>query len=207
GYNADGSVPPSPPTPSTPEDGDGDMAEFRKETLKLLRSYLCEVAGCESTETAFRFGLDQWSGGEKPLDTLRRVGDSIIDKHRIAFNGMQQKLNIHKEDDLHIIPEIGNQIFKDGATNWGRIVSLIAFGAVVAKKLKKMNLEDSIEQLAVSITDFLVQNKGDWILKNQGWKGFVDFFHVEDAEGTIKNVLMTFAGVAGLGASLVYLMR
>uniref|UniRef100_H3AR18 MCL1 apoptosis regulator, BCL2 family member n=2 Tax=Latimeria chalumnae TaxID=7897 RepID=H3AR18_LATCH len=193
-----------------PGDGcpqDGDMAEFRKETLKLLRSYLCEVAGCESTETAFRFGLDQWSGGEKPLDTLRRVGDSIIDKHRIAFNGMQQKLNIHKEDDLHIIPEIGNQIFKDGATNWGRIVSLIAFGAVVAKKLKKMNLEDSIEQLAVSITDFLVQNKGDWILKNQGWKGFVDFFHVEDAEGTIKNVLMTFAGVAGLGASLVYLMR
>lgn len=38
-------------------------------------------------------------------------------------------------------------------------------------------------------------------------EGFVDFFRVEDLEGSIRNVLMAFAGVAGLGASLAYMIR
>ncbi|KFP01264.1 Induced myeloid leukemia cell differentiation protein Mcl-1, partial [Calypte anna] len=37
--------------------------------------------------------------------------------------------------------------------------------------------------------------------------GFVDFFRVEDLESSIRNVLMAFAGVAGLGASLAYMIR
>lgn len=35
----------------------------------------------------------------------------------------------------------------------------------------------------------------------------MDFFHVEDLEGSIRNVLMVFAGMAGLGASLAYMIR
>lgn len=35
----------------------------------------------------------------------------------------------------------------------------------------------------------------------------MDFFRVEDLEGSIRNVLMMFAGAAGLGASLAYMIR
>lgn len=41
----------------------------------------------------------------------------------------------------------------------------------------------------------------------RGWDGFVEFFHVEDLEGGIRNVLLAFASVAGVGAGLAYLIR
>lgn len=35
----------------------------------------------------------------------------------------------------------------------------------------------------------------------------MEFFHVEDLESGIRNVLLAFAGVAGVGAGLAYLIR
>lgn len=35
----------------------------------------------------------------------------------------------------------------------------------------------------------------------------MEFFHVEDLEGGIRTVLLAFAGVAGVGAVLAYLIR
>ncbi|KFV68025.1 Induced myeloid leukemia cell differentiation protein Mcl-1, partial [Dryobates pubescens] len=37
--------------------------------------------------------------------------------------------------------------------------------------------------------------------------GFVDFFRVEDMEGSVRKMLMALAGVAGVGASLAYMIR
>ncbi|KAJ8335226.1 hypothetical protein SKAU_G00408650 [Synaphobranchus kaupii] len=37
--------------------------------------------------------------------------------------------------------------------------------------------------------------------------GFVEFFHVEDPESVVRNALMAFAGVAGIGAGLAFLIR
>lgn len=37
--------------------------------------------------------------------------------------------------------------------------------------------------------------------------GFVEFFQVADPESTVRNTLMAFAGVAGIGATLALLIR
>uniref|UniRef100_A0A8C3H9M3 Bcl-2 Bcl-2 homology region 1-3 domain-containing protein n=1 Tax=Chrysemys picta bellii TaxID=8478 RepID=A0A8C3H9M3_CHRPI len=144
---------------------------------------------------------------EKALETLRRVGDGVMEKHQLAFQGMLRKLDIKNEEDLKSVTAVATHVFSDGVTNWGRIVTLISFGAFVAKHLKSINQENCINTLAGIITDVLVTGKRDWLVNQRGWEGFVEFFRVEDLEGSIRNVLVAFAGFAGLGASLAYMMR
>ncbi|KAL2771842.1 induced myeloid leukemia cell differentiation protein Mcl-1 isoform 3 [Daubentonia madagascariensis] len=147
------------------------------------------------------------AASRKALETLRRVGDGVQRNHETAFQGMLRKLDIKNEDDVKSLSRVMVHVFSDGVTNWGRIVTLISFGAFVAKHLKSINQESCIEPLAESITDVLVRTKRDWLVKQRGWDGFVEFFHVEDLEGGIRNVLLAFAGVAGVGAGLAYLIR
>ncbi|NWV91063.1 MCL1 protein, partial [Machaerirhynchus nigripectus] len=179
-----------PGTPPGPPDG------LRQDSLELISRYLREVAG-----------EGQPSVMEKALETLRRVGDGVMRKHELAFQGMLRKLEIQQEEDLQSVVEVAAHLFSDGVTNWGRVVTLISFGAFVAKHLKSIKQEQSISSLAGIITDALVSSKREWLESQGGWEGFVDFFRVEDLEGSIRNVLMAFAGVAGLGASLAYMIR
>ncbi|NXV52651.1 MCL1 protein, partial [Uria aalge] len=200
-----------PGTPPGPPDG------LRQDSLELISRYLREAAGEAQPPAKKLFpgllggpGRPGGSGDavmEKALETLRRVGDGVLQKHELAFQGMLRKLKIQKEEDLHSVCEVATHVFSDGVTNWGRVVTLISFGAFVAKHLKSINQEKCISSLAGIITDALVSSKHEWLMSQGGWEGFVDFFRVEDLEGSIRNVLMAFAGVAGLGASLAYMIR
>ncbi|XP_027300270.3 induced myeloid leukemia cell differentiation protein Mcl-1 [Anas platyrhynchos] len=198
--------------PGTPPELPAD--ELRQDSLELILRYLREAAGeTEPGLKKFLPGLLGRPGGtgdgvmEKALETLRRVGDGVLEKHELAFQGMLRKLEIKKEEDLQAVGEVAAHLFSDGVTNWGRVVTLISFGAFVARHLKSVKQEKSIGSLARIITDALVSSKREWLMSQGGWEGFVDFFRVEDLEGSIRNVLMAFAGVAGLGASLAYMIR
>ncbi|XP_042694423.1 induced myeloid leukemia cell differentiation protein Mcl-1 [Centrocercus urophasianus] len=191
--------------------------ELRRDSLELILRYLREAAGEAEPGVKKLFpgllggpGRPGRTGGavmEKALETLRRVGDGVMQKHELAFQGMLRKLEIKKEEDLQAVCEVAAHVFSDGVTNWGRVVTLISFGAFVAKHLKSINQEKCISSLAGIITDALVSSKREWLMSQGGWEGFVDFFRVEDLESSIRNVLMAFAGVAGLGASLAYMIR
>ncbi|NXD58378.1 induced myeloid leukemia cell differentiation protein Mcl-1 [Corvus hawaiiensis] len=200
-----------PGTPPGPPDG------LRQDSLELISRYLREVAG-EAQPSAKKLfpGLLGGPGRpgaagdavmEKALETLRRIGDGVMRKHELAFQGMLRKLEIQQEEDLQSVVEVTAHLFSDGVTNWGRVVTLISFGAFVAKHLKSIKQEQSISSLAGIITDALVSSKREWLESQGGWEGFVDFFRVEDLEGSIRNVLMAFAGVASLGAGLAYMIR
>ncbi|KAL1772166.1 induced myeloid leukemia cell differentiation protein Mcl-1 isoform X1 [Sigmodon hispidus] len=194
---ADGSLPSTPPA-----DDDGD--ELYRQSLEIISRYLREqAAGAKDAKPLGEAG----PAGRRALETLRRVGDGVQRNHETAFQGMLRKLDIKNEDDVKSLSRVMVHVFKDGVTNWGRIVTLISFGAYVAKHLKSINQESCIEPLAESITDVLVRTKRDWLVKQRGWDGFVEFFHVQDLEGGIRNVLLAFAGVAGIGAGLAYLIR
>ncbi|XP_050786366.1 induced myeloid leukemia cell differentiation protein Mcl-1 [Gopherus flavomarginatus] len=206
---AGGSLPSTPPA-----EDDDDLDGLYQDSLELIGRYLREAAelGGPGGKKLFKRLLSGPRGAgpaamEKALETLRRVGDGVIEKHQIAFQGMLRKLDIKNEDDLKSVTAVATHVFSDGVTNWGRIVTLISFGAFVAKHLKSINQENCINTLAGIITDVLVTGKRDWLVNQRGWEGFVEFFRVEDLEGSIRNVLVAFAGFAGLGASLAYMMR
>ncbi|XP_004461657.1 induced myeloid leukemia cell differentiation protein Mcl-1 [Dasypus novemcinctus] len=196
--NTNGSLPSTPP-PAEDEEG-----ELYHQSLEIISRYLREQAtGAKDAKPMGGAGTTN----RKALETLRRVGGGVQRNHETAFQGMLRKLDIKNEDDVKSLSRVMVHVFSDGITNWGRIVTLISFGAFVAKHLKSINQESCIEPLAESITDILVRTKRDWLVKQRGWDGFVEFFHVDDLEGGIRNVLLAFAGVAGVGAGLAYLIR
>lgn len=82
---------------------------------------------------------------------------------------MLRKLEIQQEEDLQSVVEVAAHLFSDGVTNWGRVVTLIAFGAFVAKHLKSIKQEQSISSLAGIITDALVSSKRQWLESQGGW--------------------------------------
>ncbi|EHB11905.1 Induced myeloid leukemia cell differentiation protein Mcl-1-like protein [Heterocephalus glaber] len=154
------------------------------------------------------FGQAPGRGGEQGLAAEAEVGQG---RHAAQpLGGLPRnasKTGHQKRLRCQILVMSDGPCFSDGITDWGRIVTLISFGAFVAKHLKSINQESCIEPLADSITEVLIQTKRDWLIKQRGWDGFVEFFHIEDLEGCIRNGLLAFAGVAGVGAGLAYLIK
>lgn len=197
GSGSDGSLPSTPPPAEEEED------ELYRQSLDIISRYLREqAAGAKAAPPGAPAAASR-----KALETLRRVGDGVQRNHLTAFRGMLRKLEIKGEDDVKALAQVMVHVFSDGVTNWGRIVTLISFGAFVAKHLKSINQEGCIGTLAEILTDVLIRTKRDWLVKQRGWDGFVEFFHVDDLESGIRNVLLAFAGVAGVGAGLAYLIR
>ncbi|XP_072346706.1 induced myeloid leukemia cell differentiation protein Mcl-1 homolog [Scyliorhinus torazame] len=120
---------------------------------------------------------------------------------------MINRLNISQKEDLDAILRVATEMFCDGEVNWGRVVSFIAFGAVIANHLKKIQREDCIDEVAVKVTQYLTQQKREWLETQNGWDGFTTFFHENNAEESAKKALMWIAGFGIAGASIMHLLR
>uniref|UniRef100_A0A4W3H3E3 Bcl-2 Bcl-2 homology region 1-3 domain-containing protein n=1 Tax=Callorhinchus milii TaxID=7868 RepID=A0A4W3H3E3_CALMI len=83
--------------------------------------------------------------------------------------GIVNHLNISGKRDLNAIKKVGTEMFSDGEMNWGRVVSFIAFGAVMGEHLAKLQLDDLIDLMAEEITQYLTQQKREWLQKHNGW--------------------------------------
>ncbi|XP_051574603.1 induced myeloid leukemia cell differentiation protein Mcl-1 homolog [Myxocyprinus asiaticus] len=142
------------------------------------------------------------------LSTMKRVVASLVVKHEIAYTGMITRLNLEeKGDDVSFVKNVAKELFSDGITNWGRIASLLAFGALVCKYQIDRGRSQCVSLVGEEISSYLLSAQRDWLLKNKAWDGFVEFFHVPDTEATVRNTLMAIGSVATVGAALVYWIR
>lgn len=201
----EGSLPCSPELP--PSDYGGNMTScssgdevLEHDTRELIGSVLRDHTGLSVS----RCNRSQ----SKYFSTMKRVVEDVIEKHRIAYNGMISKLALDSRgDDMSFITSVAKSIFNDGKSNWGRIVSLVAFGGVVCQHLKNKGQEHCVELVGNEISSFLLCDQRQWLVNNNSWEGFVEFFRIADTETTVRNTLMAFAGVAGIGATLALLIR
>ncbi|XP_034730523.1 induced myeloid leukemia cell differentiation protein Mcl-1b [Etheostoma cragini] len=191
--------------PCTP-DPDGEMvsscpagdAVLENDTRQLIGRFLRDFTGLSKP---------QWKES-RALTTMKRVVEDVLDKHRYAYNGMVNKLSLdERRDDASFVSAVATSLFADGTTNWGRIACLVAFGAVVSQYLKERGRDNCVELVGQEISTYLLADQRDWLVKNNAWDGFVEFFRVADPESTVRNTLMAFAGFAGIGATLALLIR
>lgn len=198
----DGSL---PCTPEMQSDGETDVSScpagdevLEADTLQLIIQAMKHFTGRS---------VPRWSEN-RALPTMKRVVDGVLEKHRYAYNGMVNKLSLdNRGDDVRFVSAVAKSLFADGTTNWGRIASLVAFGAVVCQYLKETGRESCVESVGQEISKYLLTDQRDWLVKNNSWDGFVEFFRVADPESTVRNTLMAFAGFAGIGATLALLIR
>jgi len=192
--------------PCTPEpDSEIDVSDsqagaevLENDTRQLMGRFLGDFTGLSKS---------QWHESRE-LSTMKRVVKDVLEKHRYAYNGMINKLSLDdRSDDASFVREVAKSLFADGTTNWGRIVSLVAFGAVVCQYLKEKNRGNCVELVGQEISTYLLSDQRDWLVKNNAWEGFVEFFRVVDPESTVRNTLMAVAGFASIGATLALLIR
>ncbi|XP_019948948.1 induced myeloid leukemia cell differentiation protein Mcl-1b [Paralichthys olivaceus] len=199
--DVDGGSLPCTPEPESHDDVDSCSAAdelLESITRELISTFFTDFVG--HTEPRFY--------DSKALSTMKRVVDGVLEKHRYAYNGMINKLSLDdRAGDMGFVSAVAKSLFKDGTTNWGRIASLVAFGAVVCQHLKEKGRENNVELVGQEISTYLLSHQRDWLVKNNSWDGFVEFFRVSDPEKTVRNTLLGLAGFAGIGATLALLIR
>lgn len=83
---------------------------------------------------------------------------------------MLQRLELDSQpDDMSIVGSIAKTMFKDDTTNWGRIVSLVAFGAAACSQLRELKRDRCVEMVAEQISSYLISEQHNWLLNNKGW--------------------------------------
>ncbi|XP_061633791.1 induced myeloid leukemia cell differentiation protein Mcl-1b isoform X1 [Phyllopteryx taeniolatus] len=190
----DGS-PPGTPDPQDEHAGGDDVLDV--ETRSLISHFLTDFTGLSTA---------RWNES-KAHSTMKRVVASLLEKYRYKYNGIINKLSLDdRGDNVGFISEVAKSLFSDGTTNWGRVASLVAFGAVVSQYLKEKGRAHCVEPVAQEISSYLLLHQRNWLVKNNSWDGFVEFFREVDPESTMRNTLMAFAGVAGIGATLALLI-
>ncbi|XP_059195687.1 induced myeloid leukemia cell differentiation protein Mcl-1b isoform X1 [Centropristis striata] len=197
----DGSL---PCTPELQSDSEIDVSScpagdevLESDTRQLISRFLRDFTGLSKPK---------WNES-RALSTMKRVVEDVLEKHRYAYNGMINKLSLDdRPDDASFVSAVAKSLFADGTTNWGRVASLLAFGAVVCQYLKEKDRQNCVELVGKEITTYLLTDQRDWLVQNNGWAGFVEFFRVADPESTVRNTLMAFAGFAGIGATLALLI-
>uniref|UniRef100_A0A8C7X109 MCL1 apoptosis regulator, BCL2 family member b n=1 Tax=Oryzias sinensis TaxID=183150 RepID=A0A8C7X109_9TELE len=152
-------------------------------------------------------GISQYPNRDnKYMSTAKRVVNDVLEKHKITYNGMIVRLSLDDQgDDMSFVSSVAKSLFADGTTNWGRIVSLLAFGAAVCQDLKEKGRGHCVDLVSQEICTYLLSEQRNWLVNNNSWDGFVEFFRVSDPETTVRNTLVAFLGIAGVGALLAQL--
>lgn len=85
---------------------------------------------------------------------------------------MISRIDLDQTDDMSVVTIVATELFSDGITNWGRIASLLAFGAVLCKHLNDSGRSECVSLVGEEMSAYLLSKQMDWLLKNNAWVSF-----------------------------------
>nr|XP_057944146.1 induced myeloid leukemia cell differentiation protein Mcl-1 homolog [Doryrhamphus excisus] len=177
---------------------EGGTRRLDRDTRQLIGRFLDDFTGLSEAT---------WVPSKAHL-TMKKVVTRLVDKHRFKYNGIINQLSLdQRADNMAFVGEVAQRLFADGTTTWGRIASLLAFGAVVCQYLKEKERTICVEMVAQEISTYLLSHQRTWLMEHNSWDGFVQFFQEAESDCFVMNALLTFVGLAGIAALLVRLFR
>uniref|UniRef100_A0A669BN75 Bcl-2 Bcl-2 homology region 1-3 domain-containing protein n=1 Tax=Oreochromis niloticus TaxID=8128 RepID=A0A669BN75_ORENI len=78
--------------------------------------------------------------------------------------------------EVPMVTGVAHALFSDGIINWGRVVSLVAYGTVLLRASKSTLGPECAYEIGVSIAAYITDNHMDWLVGSDGWDGFVHTF-------------------------------
>lgn len=112
----------------------------------------------------------------KYAKTLRRTVAEITEKHGIFLESAMRKLEITETTVRATIDNVANEMFVDQHFNWGRMVTLYAFCAKVAKYCADKYKKDRhvlVEKIADYTADYVAESLSTRIEQQGGWVSVV----------------------------------
>ena len=110
--------------------------------------------------------------------TMRRTTDELTEKHRIVFNSIIRRLDFPTQQQDGIVQKIRHDIFavademlNDRKMNWGRLISLYAFGGMIAKHFADSGLTAYVDVCGQCIGDYASERLAMWMHSEGGWVG------------------------------------
>ncbi|KAM8973310.1 bcl-2-like protein 10 [Pelodytes ibericus] len=166
---------------------------FREETSEILEDYIQYYldGGCTApTNTT--------------AETLRRVAGEMLDINRSFYESCQQIQGNPRE----VLQAVSEQVVEEGGLNWGRVVSLIVFTGILAKRSRDHKTATP-KELTEVLSQFLAEEHRDWLQNNGGWTGFHQYFSKKEGSrqenSSSSSALVAVAGV-GIAAGLAFLL-
>lgn len=107
---------------------------------------------------------------------LRTMASSLQDQTEEALRPLLDRIDITSVAVAkRIFKGVMDEKFADGNTNWGRIMTIFTFGGLLTKKLQEHGVQltaEEKEQISYFITEYIINNKAEWIDANGGWVSF-----------------------------------
>uniref|UniRef100_A0A3P9D9X2 Bcl-2 Bcl-2 homology region 1-3 domain-containing protein n=1 Tax=Maylandia zebra TaxID=106582 RepID=A0A3P9D9X2_9CICH len=75
--------------------------------------------------------------------------------------------------EVPMVTRVARTLFSDGIINWGRIVSLVAYGTVLLQASKSTLGPECAYAIGVSIAAYITDNHMDWLAGTDGWVGWL----------------------------------
>ncbi|CAN0259338.1 induced myeloid leukemia cell differentiation protein Mcl-1 homolog [Lampetra fluviatilis] len=172
-----------------------DDDELTVKTADFISAYMAHLTPTEQPQQ------QQLSAASK---LLKSMGDSLLEQHRAAISGMVSRVEAQTDSEELRGSALGvaREMFSDGHMNWGRVVALVVFCALLVKRLKASGRLSDAEARAVAdeVAAFLVSSRRAWFVQQGGWDGFVREFERETPDSMLKNTLMAVAGFGAMTA-------
>ncbi|XP_051918910.1 bcl-2-like protein 10 isoform X1 [Hippocampus zosterae] len=155
--------------------------------------------------------------------SMRRMGRHAESLYEATFQNLVQTFVRGCWPDLCSgLRSVMQEMVNDGFLNWGRVVSVFAFTGVLARRLLEDNEEEETttitklrldlndwpqicRKLAETIADFLIEEKKEWMLENNGWEGFCKWCSSRQSsqDASMKTALLAAAGVGLAGLTFL----
>jgi len=100
---------------------------------------------------------------------MRDVVDDILRDRLLSMRQLAEKLDIQQPDDIALLNGVATAMFDDNTVTWGRIITLFAYAAYLARYCHEQGLHECSEAVAESLESIVVNRLGLWILANGGW--------------------------------------
>ena len=144
----------------------------------------------------YKSGVKKLQPSSKYAVTLRRTVDELLHRHEILFNGIVNKLEISQKTMRNVLDEM----FKDKNFNWGRIVSIYAFGGRLAQHAGEIHKQELIDQIAEWLAEYVIEELSSWIHSAGGWDAFYEYFPEQKSleERLWRGLLVTAVGLGAL---------
>jgi len=183
----------------------GDKTQSRSDLAPVQ-----EIARLLGHDTVIYYTRKNQGKEPKPVnshaETLRRTVDYLSDKHQILFAGMIKKLQVGEGSAAcRSFVTIADEMFADRLYNWGRIVTLYAFAACLAKHCSERNLGDEwVEKIGEAVGNYVADHLSEWIVKQGGWDDLDKFFpERENFETKIwRGLFYTMLGLGALATTM-----
>ena len=132
---------------------------------------------------------------------VRRNVSQMLEKHRIVFTSMVNRLAVTMETDLKgSFGSLSDELFARNEVTWSKIIALFAFGARLAQYCQERGMGPAQVLEVCSVTAaYAVEKLSPFLKRHGGWSTICEAFPSDDIAGDFEAKMWNTLIITGLG--------